>query len=96
MPSPSQPFLFACYVFRARSIQVFWINPLTWAFRSAVLNEFQSPEYDDECVNDVSEGAECQTLGQVCEMKINMKRASGARFEFASRCLLILYFHVQQ
>ncbi|CAM9519315.1 unnamed protein product, partial [Laminaria digitata] len=45
-------------------IWIFWINPLTWAFRAAVLNEFQSPEYDDTCVNDVSEGAECQTLGQ--------------------------------
>lgn len=46
-------------------MQMFWINPLTWAFRAAVLNEFQSPEYDDACVVEVAEGEPCpQNLGE--------------------------------
>lgn len=48
--------------------QAFHVNPLTWAFRAAVLNEFQSPAYDKVCVPEVAEGEECpqdQRLGQV-------------------------------
>ncbi|CAN0394432.1 unnamed protein product, partial [Laminaria digitata] len=48
-------------------IWLFWINPLAWAFRAAVLNEFQSPEYDDACLVELQEGEECpsdKTLGQ--------------------------------
>lgn len=44
---------------------MYWINPLAWAFRSAVLNEFQSPEYESECVV-FDDGDSCvQNLGQV-------------------------------
>lgn len=45
---------------------MFYINPLTWAFRAAVLNEFQSPEYEEACISPVAEGEECtKSLGQV-------------------------------
>lgn len=47
---------------------MFHVNPLTWAFRAAVLNEFQSPAYDRVCLPEVAEGEECpkeQKLGQV-------------------------------
>lgn len=43
---------------------MFYINPLTWAFRAAVLNEFQSPEYD-VCVAPAADGGTCSKLGQV-------------------------------
>eukprot|EP00904_Undaria_pinnatifida_P014208 jgi/Undpi1/9918/HiC_scaffold_28.g12372.m1 len=61
--------LFAGYLIPADNVPpwwiwMFWINPLSWSFRSAVLNEFQSPEYDDTCTNAVEEGEECITLGQ--------------------------------
>ena len=51
-------------------MQIFWLNPLAWAFRAAVLNEFQAPEYVSaaSCIVDVAEGAPCpqdKTLGQV-------------------------------
>ena len=43
-------------------IWIFHINPLTWAFRAAVLNEFQAPEYDVCATDDVP----CpKALGQV-------------------------------
>lgn len=46
--------------------QVFYINPLTWAFRAAVLNEFQSPDYDDACVVALDQAGDCsQTIGDV-------------------------------
>ncbi|CAM9975163.1 unnamed protein product [Scytosiphon promiscuus] len=46
-------------------IWVFHVNPLTWAFRAAVLNEFQSPEYDVCGVEDLAEGEACpKELGQ--------------------------------
>eukprot|EP00903_Cladosiphon_okamuranus_P018818 g17309.t1 len=45
-------------------IWMFYINPLTWAFRAAVLNEFQSPEYD-VCAIEGDEGPTCAKLGQV-------------------------------
>lgn len=44
-------------------LQMFFVNPLTWAFRAAVLNEFQSPEYDG-CITEASDEAPCVT-GQV-------------------------------
>ena len=46
-------------------LQMFYINPLTWAFRAAVLNEFQSPEYD-VCATEQADGEDCpKALGQV-------------------------------
>lgn len=46
-------------------LQMFYVNPLTWTFRAAVLNEFQSPEYD-VCATSVAEGEVCpKSLGQV-------------------------------
>lgn len=42
------------------------MNPLTWAFRAAVLNEFQAPEYDVCGVEGLLEGQACpKPLGQV-------------------------------
>lgn len=52
-----------CFFF---SPQIFYVNPLTWSFRAAVLNEFQSPEYD-VCAIEGVDGA-CgpnRALGQV-------------------------------
>lgn len=47
-------------------VQLFWINPLAWAFRAAVLNEFQAEEYEDACGVAVAEGEACpKALGQV-------------------------------
>eukprot|EP00752_Nemacystus_decipiens_P004290 g3919.t1 len=43
-------------------IWMFYVNPLTWSFRAAVLNEFQSPEYD-ACPTNAADG-ECKSLGQ--------------------------------
>lgn len=49
------------------------MNPLTWAFRAAVLNEFQSPEYGVCGVEDLPAGEACpKSLGQVmrCEWMV--------------------------
>lgn len=48
-------------------LQMFYVNPLTWAFRAAVLNEFQSPEYDT-C--DATDDSGCKALGQVEEQPV--------------------------
>lgn len=46
-------------------LQMFYVNPLTWAFRAAVLNEFLSPEYD-VCATEPAAGEPCpKALGQV-------------------------------
>ncbi|CAM9128278.1 unnamed protein product [Scytosiphon promiscuus] len=46
-------------------IWAFYVNPLTWAFRAAVLNEFQSPEYEVCAVEDLADGEDCpKALGQ--------------------------------
>ncbi|CBN79954.1 pleiotropic drug resistance transporter [Ectocarpus siliculosus] len=64
--------LFCGYLIPGADVPAWWIwafhvNPLTWAFRAAVLNEFQSPEYEDTCgAPDLAEGAACPvSLGQV-------------------------------
>lgn len=57
-----------CRHLDGRSFQAFHVNPLTWAFRATVLNEFQSPEYGKVCLPEVAEGEECpqdRKLGQV-------------------------------
>lgn len=57
-----------CHRTAILSHQAFHVNPLTWAFRAAVLNEFQSPAYGDVCLPEVAEGQECpqdRQLGQV-------------------------------
>lgn len=51
---------------------MFWINPLAWAFRAAVLNEFQSPEYEDECVETDLDGVCTQHLGEVNQLLITV------------------------
>ncbi|CAM9790102.1 unnamed protein product, partial [Ectocarpus sp. 12 AP-2014] len=64
--------LFCGYLIPGDDVPAWWIwafhvNPLTWAFRAAVLNEFQSPEYEDTCgVEGLAEGETCPaSLGQV-------------------------------
>lgn len=48
------------------SEQVFWTNPIAWAFRAAVLNEFQASDYDDSCTELAADGSTCkETLGEV-------------------------------
>ncbi|CAM9674100.1 unnamed protein product, partial [Scytosiphon promiscuus] len=47
-------------------IWVFYVNPLTWTFRAAVLNEFQSPEYEVCGIEGLAEGEVCpKELGEV-------------------------------
>lgn len=56
-----------CAAVERQPHQAFHVNPLNWAFRAAVLNEFQSPAYD-VCLPEVAEGQECpqeNKLGQV-------------------------------
>ncbi|CAM9749661.1 unnamed protein product, partial [Ectocarpus fasciculatus] len=64
--------LFCGYLIPGDDVPAWWIwafhvNPLTWAFRAAVLNEFQSPEYEDTCgAQGLAEGETCPaSLGQV-------------------------------
>eukprot|EP00611_Tribonema_gayanum_P003867 TRINITY_DN130_c0_g1_i4.p1 TRINITY_DN130_c0_g1~~TRINITY_DN130_c0_g1_i4.p1 ORF type:complete len:1058 (+),score=462.30 TRINITY_DN130_c0_g1_i4:90-3263(+) len=40
-------------------IWIYWINPISWAFRTLVLNEFLSPFYKDTCSVEVPAGAAC-------------------------------------
>ncbi len=54
-------FEISCFVVLVR-LQMFHLNPLTWAFRAAVLNEFQSPEYGCDSSNSSNS---CEALGQV-------------------------------
>ncbi|KAG5191975.1 ABC-2 type transporter-domain-containing protein [Tribonema minus] len=40
-------------------IWIYWINPISWAFRTLVLNEFLSPFYKDTCSVEVPAGTTC-------------------------------------
>ncbi|CAM9737972.1 unnamed protein product [Ascophyllum nodosum] len=63
--------LFCGYLIAADGVPAWWIwifhvNPIMWAFRASVLNEFQSPEYEEVCAVEVDEGSDCPSnLGQV-------------------------------
>ncbi|KAG5183352.1 ABC-2 type transporter-domain-containing protein [Tribonema minus] len=50
VPEPDTPDVF---------IWIFWCNPMTWAFRSLVLNEFLAPKYKETCATDVAPGEAC-------------------------------------